>query len=95
MERRNWTLKSLEELIYIDSLDDEQKAESLVLWVEKYTQDETALKIETSNFIPILNSSQLSTFLELFYKNIIFLKNRKIYIKSQIDSSSKIKSFLK
>jgi len=95
MERRNWTLKSLEELIYIDSLDDEQKAESLVLWVDKYTKGETALKIETSTFNPILNKSQLSIFLELFYKNIIFLKNRKLYIKEQIDSANKIKSFLK
>ena len=95
MERRNWTLKSLEELTYIDSLDDELRAKLIVSWVEKYTLNDTALKIETTDFIPILNKSQLSTFLELFYKNINFLKNHKIYIKSQIDSSAKIKSFLK
>jgi len=95
MERRNWTLKSLEELIYIDSLDDELKAASLVSWVEKYTLSDKALKIETSDYIPLLNKSELSKFLELFYKNINFLKNHKLYIKSQLDSSAKIKSFLK
>ncbi|HIP11914.1 MAG TPA: hypothetical protein EYG97_05080 [Arcobacter sp.] len=97
MERRNWTLKSLEDLIYIDSLDEEQRANSLVSWVEQYTSTNSKeeIKIEQSEFEPYLNQKQLSTFLELFYKNINFLKNYKLHIKHQIEASKKIKSFLK
>ena len=96
MERRNWTLESLNELIYIDSQEDYTKADLLVIWVEKYTSETSVdlISNETSDFKAILNTNQLSLFLELFYKNINFLKLHKLEVKSQLDSIQKIRTFV-
>jgi len=46
MERRDWSLEVLNRLIYIDSLDDEQRAQSLSNWVNKYLDDDFLNKID-------------------------------------------------
>ncbi len=86
MERRNRSLKALEELIYIDSLDDNQKAPSLKRWSEKYLIEDIS-----KNFDLKLNDFKKLS--ELFYKNINFLKDYRFKIKKELDSSKNIKKF--
>lgn len=87
MERRNWSLKALKSLQYIDSLDQEQRASSLQKWVEEYLVD---TNIEDFN----LEIDHLKTLAELFYKNITFLKKYKKNMKSEMDEHKKIREFL-
>ena len=70
MERRDWSLKALKSLQYIDSLDSEQRASSLQKWVEDYLVNH---QIEDFQ-LELIELEQLS---ELFYKNISFLKEYK------------------
>lgn len=88
MERRNWSLKALSELKYIDSLDSELRAESLQKWVISYL---THNKIEEFD----LNTQELNSLSELFYKNIAFLKTHRNDMKEAIDNHKKIREFLK
>ena len=88
MERRNWSLKALSELKYLDSLDSESRAESLKDWVEKYLTDN-----DISDFDLALKD--LNSLSELFYKNITFLKNHRKDMKKAIDNHKKIREFLK
>jgi len=88
MERRNWSLKALSDLRYLDSLDSELRAESLKSWAETYLSHD---KIEDFD----LNIQDLSSLSELFYKNISFLKNHREDMKKQIDNHKKIREFLK
>ncbi|RLA83888.1 MAG: hypothetical protein DRG78_03000 [Epsilonproteobacteria bacterium] len=88
MERRNRSLKAFRSLQYIDSLDSGLKAESLQKWVEEYITD---TKIEDFD----LELSDLKILLELFYKNISFLKEYCSSMKYQIDNHKKIREFLK
>ena len=88
MERRNRSLKSLSELIYIDSLDDDIKAQRLEKWVEKYLRDNNIADFD-------LELKDLNTLSELFYKNIAFLKNHRNDMKKAIDNHKKIREFLK
>ncbi len=84
MERRDWSLKAYQELVYIDSLDDEEKAPLLLKWGEQYISDnEFELTLE-----------ELIALSELFYKNINFLKTYKDNLKKQIDNHQNIKKFL-
>ena len=87
MERRNWSLKALKSLQYIDSLDAEQRASFLQKWVEDYLID---THIENFN----LELKDLETLSELFYKNIAFLKKHRENMKTQIDEHKKIREFL-
>ncbi|QOG12392.1 hypothetical protein [Arcobacter sp. FWKO B] len=87
MERRNRSLKALEELIYIDTLDDQQRADSLVSWGAKYLADDGIMDFD-------LNESELSHLLELFYKNLEFLKQYKSSIGVSMDENQKIKKFI-
>jgi len=41
MERRDWSLKALSELIYIDSLESFEKADALVKWHKNYLTDDS------------------------------------------------------
>ena len=88
MERRNRSLEALERLQYIDSLELEQRATSLADWVNEYIGDLSADNLD----LEMVDLKRLS---ELFYKNINFLKQHQIDIKSQLDSHNKIKQFLK
>ncbi len=86
MERRNRSIKALKELIYIDSLDDDDKAQLLVKWGKKYLQEDFKKSFE-------LELDDLKNLSELFYKNIKFLKEHRIEIKNQLDTNVKLKSF--
>ncbi len=86
MERRNRSLKALEELTYINSLDDNQKAPSLQRWSEKYL----TIDIKDSFDLELLDLQKLS---ELFYKNINFIKNFRSNLKKELDKGKDIKKF--
>jgi len=88
MERRNRSVEALNNLKYIDSLDDDFRAESLQEWVEKYLEDS---QIEDFD----LELNDLNCLSELFYKNINFLKQHRVNMKSSIDNHKKIREFLK
>jgi len=87
MERRNWSIEALKQLRYIDSLDDDQRAQRLVVWSEEYLVND---KIE--NFDLILDD--LEELSELFYKNVIFLREYQNNLQSELKEHHKIKEFL-
>ncbi len=87
MERRDWSIKALKSLQYIDSLDSDLRASSLQKWVEDYLVDN---HIEDFN----LELKDLENLSELFYKNISFLKHHREEMKTQIDEHKKIREFL-
>jgi len=88
MERRDKSLKILNELNYIDSLDLLEKAEALVVW---YKEHFTNSQIEDLN----LEVPDLLRFEELFYKNIRFLKQHREKIRLELNNLQKMKNFLK
>ena len=87
MERRDWSLRALKSLQYIDSLDAEERANSLQKWVEDYLVDN---QIEDFQ----LELVELEMLSELFYKNISFLKKHRNDMKSEINDHKKIREFL-
>lgn len=88
MERRDWSLKALEELIYIDSLDDNERAEGIKTWALKYlnTTDITDFDLERDDLIKLS---------ELFYKNTTFLVNHRENILEELKDLNKMRKFLK
>ena len=88
MERRNRSLKALNELIYIDSLESFTKADALVVWYDDYLKDDTIENFQ-------LELSELKELEELFFKNINFLKNQKEETKDELAKIQKMKRFLK
>lgn len=88
MERRNRSLEALKSLRYIDSLDSNQKADSLSNWVNKYLSNSSIEEFD-------LELKDLNNLSELFYKNLSFLKQHANDIKTQLDSNKKIKNFFK
>ncbi len=88
MERRNRSLKALEELIYIDSLESFERADALIRWHERYLKD-----TDITNFK--LELEDLKRLLELFYKNISFLKEHKEQVRQEMLSNRKRERFLK
>jgi len=86
MERRNWSLKALSELNYIDSLDDEEKITALESWFDLYLQKNTIQDFD-------LELSDLKRISEIFYKNINFLKKNKDLMSSQLQNQDKIRKF--
>lgn len=87
MERRNRSIEALQELRYIDSLDPEQRAESLRNWVEVNLSQKNIEDFD-------LELTDLNNLSELFYKNISFLKQHRKNMKHQIDNHKKIREFL-
>lgn len=88
MERRDWSLKALSELIYIDSLESFEKADALVNWHKNYLTDDSI-----ENFDLELND--LKKLEELFFKNINFLKKHKEETRQELIKIQKMKKFLK
>lgn len=88
MERRDWSVKALKELIYLDSLDSTEKADALVRWNSNYL---TENKIEDFD----LELSDLKQLKELFFKNINFLKKHKEDTRLELIKMKKMKRFLK
>jgi len=87
MERRNWSLKALQELQYIDSLDNELKASRLESWAKNYIPNSSVENFD-------LPTKELKTLSELFYKNITFLKEFNNKTQEFLENSSKIKQFI-
>jgi hypothetical protein len=88
MERRDWSLKALNELTYIDSLDASEKAEALVRWHEKYLSTDTIENFD-------LDLIDLKRLQELFFKNINFLKIHREETRQELIKMQKMKRFLK
>lgn len=88
MERRDWSLKALNELNFIDSLDSDERAEGLKRWSKNYLgQNDEFAKID-------LTAEQLARFAELMQKNIYFLMQYRDNIKIQLHQNRDIKKFL-
>lgn len=88
MERRDWSLKALEELTYINSLDDDLKAQRLEIWVTKYLKEKVIQDFD-------LEIDQLQTLKELFYQNVLFLREYTSNIQTQLGNQNKMKEFFK
>lgn len=87
MERRDWSLAGLSELTYLNSLDSDERAQGLIRWVEKYLTKHTIAEFD-------LEINDLKKLSELFYKNIIFLKDHKEHTRQEILKMRKMKSFM-
>ena len=88
MERRDWSIKALSELNYIDSLGSFEKADGLVLWCKDYI---TNHKIEDFD----LELVDLKKLEELFFKNLNFLKSHQEHTNQEMQNIRKMKKFLK
>lgn len=88
MERRDWSIKLLKELIYIDSLDSYEKANNLVSWYTEYFSKSSINDLD-------LELSDLKILEELFYRNINFLKEQQKQAAEELKNIKKMKSFLK
>lgn len=86
MERRNRSLEALHKLYYIDSMDDYDRAVALEKWTLEYLNGTFPDEFD-------LELNDLKKLSELFYKNIIFLKNHTVYLKQEIDNHTNIKKF--
>lgn len=87
MERRDWSVKGLNELTYLDSLDTTQRAQGLIRWVDKYLTKHAISEFD----LEIVDLKRLS---ELFYKNIIFLKDHKENTRQELIRMKKVRSFV-
>lgn len=86
MERRDRSLKALNELVYINSLDDQERADELVKWAGEYlTHDISEFDLELED---------LKKLSELFFTNLIFLKEFKDQKKESIEELQKLKKYL-
>ncbi len=88
MERRNRSLEAYNQLKYIDTLDGEERASGLQRWVEKYLSSENKLDFD-------LEFKDLKILLELFYKNLEFIKQFNNNLQKQMTETQKLKAFLK
>ncbi|MGJ0376873.1 hypothetical protein [Aliarcobacter cryaerophilus] len=88
MERRDWSIKLLKELIYIDSLDSYEKANNLVSWYTEYFSKSSINDLD-------LELNDLKILEELFYRNINFLKEQQKEAAEELKNIKKMKSFLK
>ena len=88
MERRNWSLKALNELVYIDSFDSFAKADALVKWYNDYLTNDSISDFD-------LELEDLKRLEELFFKNINFLKVQKEETRLELVKMQKVKRFLK
>ena len=88
MERRDRSLIALKELSYVDSLDDNERAEGIKSWALKYlnTTDVNDFDLEKNDLIKLS---------ELFYKNMEFLKNHREKILEELKTMSNMRKFLK
>ncbi len=87
MERRNRSLEALSQLKFIDTLDEEERALGLQRWVQKYLLADNKLDFD-------LEFKDLQTLLELYYKNINFMKMFNSNIQQQMSENQKMRAFL-
>lgn len=88
MERRDWSLKALNELIYIDSLDDYDRAEGIKNWALKYLNTTQVEEFD-------LEKNDLIKLSELFHKNVNFLTKHRENILDELKNMTKMRKFLK
>ncbi|MFA9240072.1 MAG: hypothetical protein ACEQSQ_09330 [Candidatus Paceibacteria bacterium] len=88
MERRDRSLKALNELVYVDSLDSFDKADALVKWYDNYLVEDSIENFQ-------LEIEELKKLEELFFKNINFLKKHKEETRIELLNTQKMKRFLK
>lgn len=86
MERRNRSLEALNSLIFINSLDDEERAQRLIVWNKNY------LTTDINDFD--LEINDLKKLSELFFSNIIFLKKHRKKTKIDLNNIGKLKKYL-
>ncbi|WP_419766120.1 MAG: hypothetical protein ACNI28_05120 [Arcobacter sp.] len=87
MERRDWSLEALKRLTYVDSLDDELRAEGLKSWALTY--------LETTEITDFdLTHEELLILRELFFKNANFLFNYREDVLEELKTLSNVKKFL-
>lgn len=87
MERRNRSVEALNQLKYIDTLDDEERISGLQRWVQSYLSSEDKLEFD-------LEFKDLQILLELYYKNINFMKSFNSDIQQQMAENKKLKAFV-
>ena len=87
MERRNRSIKALDELKFISYLEEEEKAQRLILWANKYLE-----KGNINDFD--LELKDLESLSELFYSKLEFLNIKKDKTKDELDQSKKLKKFM-
>lgn len=87
MERRDWSVEALNELIYVDSLESYEKADALVRWHEKYLSENSIQDFD-------LEFSDLKKLEELFFKNLSFLKTHKETTQKELVKMQKLRKFL-
>ncbi|WP_375724829.1 hypothetical protein LXN10_05180 [Arcobacter sp. KX21116] len=88
MERRDWSLEALKRLTYVDSLDEEQRAEGLKSWTETY--------LTTTNITDFeLSHEELLNLRELLFKNANFLFTHRENILEEMKNITTMKKFLK
>lgn len=87
MERRDWSLKALNELTYIDSLTEEEKAQGLQSWATTYLTNHNISEFD-------LELDELKKLSELFFKNINFLHIHREHIREKLINIQKMKKFL-
>ncbi|NQY20327.1 MAG: hypothetical protein HRT40_03290 [Campylobacteraceae bacterium] len=87
MERRNRSLKALNELKFITYLEDDEKAQRLVLWANEYLEEGDIQDFD-------LELKDLEFLSELIYSNLEFLNIKKDQTKDEIDQSKKLKKFM-
>ena len=88
MERRDRSLKALNELVYIDSFDSYEKADALLRWYDDYLSNTSIEDFD-------LELEDLKKLEELFFKNINFLKKHKEETRQELIKIQKMKKFLK
>ncbi|RDX34845.1 hypothetical protein DZA35_01025 [Arcobacter sp. HD9-500m-PIT-SAG03] len=88
MERRNRSLEALKKLIYINSLDSNDRAKALIVWVESYLPNDGIFDFD-------LELDDLKQLAELFYANISFLKKHKEDTRNELLRTQKMKKFIK
>lgn len=88
MERRNRSLEALSQLKFIDTLNEEERASGLQRWVQKYLLAENKLDFD-------LEFKDLQVLLELYYKNIEFMKTFNANIQQQMTENQKMRAFIK
>lgn len=87
MERRDWSLRALNELVRADSLDSFERADALVRWYEEYLGENNIEDFD-------LELHDLKRLEELFFKSINFLKEHKKTTKDELIKTQKLKKFL-
>lgn len=88
MERRNRSIKALDKLIYIDSLDSYEKANQLVSWHNEYLIDKGIDSFD-------LELEDLKILEELFFKSLKFLEKHKEDTKQELINTKKMQQFFK